>query len=409
MSEPAAPPLLSVRNVRKTYPPDTIALHDVSLDVKWGEIVALLGPSGCGKSTLLRLIAGLDEADSGELLLNGLTLADVPVHKRNFGLMFQEFALFPHKDVAANIGFGLRMAGRSRSDTEARVDELLALVSLDGYGGRAMHELSGGERQRVALARSLAPNPRLLMLDEPLGDLDRALREELLGELRGILKSLGQTAVYVTHDQQEAYAIADRLVIMDRGRVEQIGTPQEVFEAPSSAHVASFLGLGNLLPAHVDAENPMLARTPVGAFDLRRTLHPGDHTLLIRPDSASLMPPKTTGPGVISGSVVLRSFRGSRYRLAIVVPGDQSDHRLEFELPARAMTGAEAATIAGAQAATIAGAGAGLEVTTATPSAGAEASTRLPSDSGSPPDVGGWATLRVAPDGLQLIGHPPTT
>ncbi|MDQ3247831.1 MAG: ABC transporter ATP-binding protein, partial [Chloroflexota bacterium] len=194
--------MLTLTSIAKTYPGQTPALHGVNLSVERGEIVCLLGPSGCGKTTLLRIVAGLETADQGKVKLDGRDLAATPVYRRQFGFMFQEFALFPHQTVGENIAFGLRMLGQTGAQIEQRVAEMLTLVNLPGYARRSIFEISGGERQRVALARSLAPNPRLLLLDEPLGSLDRTLREALMIELRTILKKLGMTALYVTHDQQ---------------------------------------------------------------------------------------------------------------------------------------------------------------------------------------------------------------
>ncbi len=240
----------------------------MSFQANEGEIVCLLGPSGCGKTTLLRIIAGLETADRGQVTFDGRPLNDVAVHRRGFGLMFQDFALFPHKDVRANVAFGLRMQGLSKSQIERRVAEMLALVGLEGYGQRRVYDLSGGEQQRVALARSLAPGPRLLMLDEPLGSLDRALREELMNELRAILKGVGVTVLYVTHDQQEAFAVADRVLIMHSGRIVQQGSPQAVYHRPNSVWVARFLGLTNLVPGQVLAHDPLKLDTPLGYLSL---------------------------------------------------------------------------------------------------------------------------------------------
>ena len=201
----------------------------MSFDVASSEIVCLLGPSGCGKTTLLNIIAGLEQPESGQVLVEGQDIAGTPVHRRGFGLMFQDLALFPHKNVRDNVAFGLRMANLAPQAIDLRVREVLELVGLAGFEQRDVNQLSGGEQQRVALARSLAPRPRLLMLDEPLSSLDRALRERLMNELRDILTRVGQTAIYVTHDQQEAFALADRVVILNAGRVAQIGTPQQVY------------------------------------------------------------------------------------------------------------------------------------------------------------------------------------
>jgi ABC-type Fe3+/spermidine/putrescine transport system ATPase subunit len=216
---------LLVKDVHKSFG-QTRALAGVSFDIQPGETLALLGPSGCGKSTLLNVIAGLETPDHGEVHWDGMPLAGMPAHKRGFGLMFQDYALFPHLSVARNVAFGLEVAKQERQAIESRVDEMLALVGLEDYAQREPDTLSGGEQQRVALARALAPGPRLLMLDEPLGALDRALREDLLKELRYILQQIHQTALYVTHDQEEAFSIADRVAVMRLGRTEQVGTPR---------------------------------------------------------------------------------------------------------------------------------------------------------------------------------------
>jgi thiamine transport system ATP-binding protein len=219
------------------------ALDGVDLSVHDGEIVAVLGPSGSGKSTLLRAIAGLEPLAGGTIAWDGTDLAGTPPHKRRFGLMFQEYALFPHKDVTGNVGFGLRMQGRAGPDVEHRVAEVLRLVDLEGFEHRSVTTLSGGEQQRVALARALAPEPRLLMLDEPLGALDRTLRERLTVDLEQLLHRLGMTSIYVTHDHAEARAIGDQLVVMRAGRVEQIGTPDDVVAHPANEFVAAFVGV----------------------------------------------------------------------------------------------------------------------------------------------------------------------
>ncbi len=322
--------MLEVSHVSKSYPGLPV-LKEASFIVREGEIVSLLGPSGCGKTTLLRIIAGLESPDTGTIRLDGEDLSAVPAHRRNFGLMFQDYALFPHKDVAANIAFGLRMQRRPRAEIARRVQEMLALVALSGYEHRRVIELSGGEQQRVALARSLAPGPRLLMLDEPLGALDRALREQLMNELRAILKRVGVTAIYVTHDQEEAFAIADRVLIMrarpeagEGGWIEQGGTPAEVYRHPATAYVAQFLGFKNLLPGRVvapDEARPSEAgtwvETPLGM------LHAGDITwlpaigqeviVLVRPEAADVRPAGTHGCNIVAGRLMEASFRGSYY------------------------------------------------------------------------------------------------
>jgi ABC-type Fe3+/spermidine/putrescine transport system ATPase subunit len=323
-------PILEARDLRKSYG-DTPALRGVSLRVPPGAIVCLLGPSGCGKTTLLRVIAGLERADAGTVAFSGRPIDGVPVHERGFGLMFQDYALFPHRDVAGNVAFGLRMRGEPPDQIEARVAAMLDLVGLTGYDRRRVYELSGGERQRVALARSLAPSPQLLMLDEPLGALDRALRERLLDELRAILKRVGVTSIYVTHDQAEAFAIADWLVLMNAGLIEQQGPPEQVYRQPATRFAALFLGLSNLVGARVLGREggALLLDTPLGRLRALGDAQPGaDVTLVLRPEAAR---PAVAGESsnTIEGVVAERSFRGSRTHLAIRHASGQA---LEFEL-----------------------------------------------------------------------------
>jgi len=238
--------------------PGTTAVAGVTLDVAPGEVLALLGPSGCGKSSLLRAVAGLEPVAAGSVTWDGRDLAGVPVHRRGFGLMFQEGQLFPHRDVAGNVAYGI--AGLSRAERDARVTELLDVVGLAGYGRRAVATLSGGERQRVALARSLAPRPRLLLLDEPLSALDRGLRERLALDLREALRATGTTAVFVTHDHDEAFTVADRVAVMDAGRLLQVAPPEDLWRAPTSRRVAEFLGYQAFVPAELSAAGRSLDR-----------------------------------------------------------------------------------------------------------------------------------------------------
>jgi thiamine transport system ATP-binding protein len=238
--------MLSVRDVTVRFE-ETVAVDHVSLDLPRGEVLAVLGPSGCGKSTLLRAVAGLEALESGSVSYDGQDLARVPTHRRGFALMFQDGQLFPHQSVGANVGYALRVRHRPRAEVAARVEELLELVGLPGHADRAPATLSGGERQRVALARALAVEPRLLLLDEPLSALDRSLRERLAGDLRSILVSAGTTALLVTHDQEEAFAVADRMAVMRAGRVVQAGTLDEVWRSPVDGDVATFLGYATVL------------------------------------------------------------------------------------------------------------------------------------------------------------------
>lgn len=233
--------MLAVKKVTKRFG-DTVALDSVDLDVETGEVVAVLGPSGCGKSTLLRVIAGLEHPDEGCVLWDGEDITRQPPHLRRFGLMFQGYALFPHRTVAENVAFGLRMQGRPPDEIRARVREVLAWVGMEGFENRTIDGLSGGEQQRVALARTLAPDPRLVMLDEPLGALDRMLRERLIHEMADLLRERRATALYVTHDHAEAEAVADRVAVMRDGRVVQVGNWSDLRRRPADAWVAAFVG-----------------------------------------------------------------------------------------------------------------------------------------------------------------------
>jgi ABC-type Fe3+/spermidine/putrescine transport system ATPase subunit len=307
--------LLEVCCLCKSYP-DGWMLQDVSFAVGESETLCLLGPSGCGKTTLLRLLAGLETPDEGQILLDGEDITLAPSHLRGFGLMFQEYALFPHKDVFGNVAFGLRMQGLSREMISSRVTEVLGLVGLTGFEHRDVNRLSGGERQRVALARSLAPQPRLLMLDEPLGALDRTLRERLMNELPDILRQAGVATITVTHDQEEAFALADRVVLMRDGRVVQIGTPEEVYRCPTSVWSAQFLGLTNLLDASLVGRQ---VRTKIGILQVNEVQSAawGSESamqVLIRPEAARM---DNSGPNTLRAIVTERTFRGERYRLGV--------------------------------------------------------------------------------------------
>jgi ABC-type Fe3+/spermidine/putrescine transport system ATPase subunit len=333
-------PLLDIHDIAKSYD-GAPALRGVSLAVDPGAIVCLLGPSGCGKTTLLRVIAGLERAERGVVRFAGRPIDGVPVHRRSFGLMFQDYALFPHRDVAGNVAFGLRMQNLPRDRIAVRVAEMLELVGLAGYDRRRVYELSGGERQRVALARSLAPSPQLLMLDEPLGALDRALRERLLDDLRAILKRVGVTSIYVTHDQAEAFAIADWLVLMNAGRIEQQGPPEQVYRQPATTFAARFMGLSNLVEGRVierEEAGPMLLDTTLGPMrPTGGTLagDPGDRTtVVIRPEAAELVPDGAGAANVVRGVVAERSFRGSRTRLIVRHASGQA---LVFDLDGAAL------------------------------------------------------------------------
>jgi putrescine transport system ATP-binding protein len=249
-TDPAVRPLVRFESVSKRFGA-TAAVDRLSLDIYEGEFFALLGPSGCGKTTLLRMLAGFEQPDQGRILLDGADISGVPPHRRPVNMMFQSYALFPHLTVEGNIAFGLKQDNLPKAEIEARVRQMLVLVKLEGFGARRPHQLSGGQRQRVALARALAKRPRLLLLDEPLSALDRKLREDTRFELMELQQQLGLTFVVVTHDQEEAMTVADRIGVMNAGRLAQIGTPSEIYEQPCSLWVAGFIGDVNLLEGRV--------------------------------------------------------------------------------------------------------------------------------------------------------------
>lgn len=261
--------MLEVKNIAKSYE-GTPLLRGASFAVAQDETVCLLGPSGSGKSTLLLIIAGLEAAEGGQVLWDGNDLASVPPHLRDFGLVFQDYALFPHLSVSENVAFGLRMKHWPADETQARVSEVLALVNLSGFEKRRVTDLSGGEQQRVALARAIAPRPRLIMFDEPLGALDRALREELLVQLRRILTETRLPAIYVTHDQSEAAAIADRVLLLHDGQIVRDGPLPELWAHPGSAWAAEFLGVGKVLTGRT-LDGKSQVETAYGTFPLKRS------------------------------------------------------------------------------------------------------------------------------------------
>jgi putrescine transport system ATP-binding protein len=243
-NDPAAKPYVAFQNITKRFG-DFTAVDDLSLNIFNREFFALLGASGCGKSTLLRMLAGFETPTSGRIILDGQDMTGIPPHKRPVNMMFQSYALFPHMSVAKNIAFGLKQEGMAQSEIDDRVNAMLKLVKLEKFSQRKPHQLSGGQRQRVALARSVAKRPKLLLLDEPLGALDKKLREETQFELMDLQQELGLTFIVVTHDQEEAMTMADRMAVMDHGRIIQVGTPAEVYEAPNSRFIADFIGSVN--------------------------------------------------------------------------------------------------------------------------------------------------------------------
>ncbi len=326
----APTPALRISGLSKSFGAFT-ALRDIELAIEKGEFVCFLGPSGCGKTTLLRAIAGLDSQDYGTIEQNGRDISSLPVHRRDFGIVFQSYALFPNLSVARNVGYGLRGSGLSRKQRKMRVAELLAMVGLDGQAAKYPAQLSGGQQQRVALARALAPSPGLLLLDEPLSALDAQVRLHLRDQLRQLQRDLGVTTIMVTHDQDEALAIADRIVVMRQGRIEQIGTPEEVFTHPATPFVAGFLGDMNFIPGTVAADSRILVgegefQVPdLSGFDL------GDEVnLCIRPADILVGEFPEDMPNRLNAKVEAISFRGNFHRLLVSCP--QIGQTLEIEL-----------------------------------------------------------------------------
>ena len=290
---------LTITNLRKSYG-SVEALRDISIDVEDGEFICLLGGSGCGKTTLLRLIAGLEDHDGGEIRLDGADLTQVPCHQRNIGMVFQSLALFPHLNVGDNIGYGMRLRGMPAKQVRDRADDLLGLVGLGGLAARPVAALSGGQRQRVAIARALALSPQVFLMDEPFSALDATLRDQMQDEVKRIQRDLGITTVFVTHDQREAMALADRIVVMNGGRIEQAATPDELYTRPATRFVAEFIGINNLIEDQ-------------------------GRTLAIRPEAITL---SASGKG-LKGQITRQRRLGALLEREIIVDG-QTLHQSEI-------------------------------------------------------------------------------
>jgi ABC-type Fe3+/spermidine/putrescine transport system ATPase subunit len=311
--------LLDVVDIKRDFN-GVFALESVNLSLEAGDLLCLLGPSGCGKTTLLRIIAGLEKTDTGTVKFDGRDLSRIPPHRRGFGMMFQDFSLFPHKNVYDNVAFALQLKKESPKQIRRRVMEMLHLVGLEGFELRDVNRLSGGECQRVALARSLASEPRLLMLDEPLGSLDRVLRERLLVDLYRIIKQIGVTTLYVTHDHAEAFTVADVVAVMNNGRVAQVDKPETLYRQPTNEYVARFLGFRNLVEGVV-AESNGIDSVLGRLYPHKIQVSPGTRvTVLIRPEGAriidagqALAPKETT----ILGTVKERLFKGGHVNLTV--------------------------------------------------------------------------------------------
>lgn len=315
---------IELASLSKSYG-DQLVLDGINLAVEPGEFFSLLGPSGCGKTTTLRLIGGFEAVDEGSIRIDGAEMAGIAPEKRPVNTVFQSYALFPHKNVFDNVMFGLRFQGCTKREARDRVGEALRLVRLSELSGRKPHQLSGGQQQRVALARSLVLRPKVLLLDEPLGALDAKLRRLLQMELRSLHTEVGITFVYVTHDQEEALTMSDRLAVMNAGRIEQVGTPREVYDEPANKYVADFLGLANLLPGHCGERGVDMLGVHVAA-DARGVS--GACTVLVRPERLALVPPlegqlrAQVDHVVFAGAATHLHLRVGGHSLQAVVPND---------------------------------------------------------------------------------------
>ena len=308
----------------------TAAVDDISLEVQAGEFLSLLGPSGSGKTTLLMMVAGFDTPSSGAIHLSNRDLTHVPPNKRGVGMVFQRYALFPHMSVAENVAFPLKMRGVPKPDMDRRVQAALGLVRLDGYGARKPSQLSGGQQQRVAVARALVFEPAVMLMDEPLGALDKKLREELQIEFKTLHQKLGLTILYVTHDQEEAMTMSDRIAVMNHGRIEQVGTPLEIYGSPASRFVADFVGKMNFLPAMVGKvagdrlELSVLGASmivPLGAWR-SKSAPEGPVTLAVRPQHMRVAAQGNASPGWLPGTVETVVFVGTHSSLIVGLVGD---------------------------------------------------------------------------------------
>jgi spermidine/putrescine ABC transporter ATP-binding subunit len=317
-------PFVRIRNVSKTFG-SVAAVDDVSLDIGRGEFYALLGPSGCGKTTLLRMLAGLEIPTAGDIEIDGADVTAVPAYRRPVNMVFQNYAIFPHLDVRANIAFGLRKDRLSHDELSRRVDEALALIRLEGYGARRAHELSGGQRQRVALARALVKRPKVLLLDEPLGALDKNLREAMQLELLDLQRNVGVTFVLVTHDQEEAMTMSDRIAVMSGGKLVEAGPPRALYTRPQTCFAASFLGSINLIPGTVERVTPdAVAVTTAAGRALAaggKGFQPGDAVLVaVRPENLSVTAPDR--PAIsIAGVVAHAVWLGDRAHIHVRAAG----------------------------------------------------------------------------------------
>lgn len=323
--------IIQIKNVTKTYPGDILAVDDLSLFVKEGEFVTLLGPSGCGKTTTLRMIAGFELPTSGQIFLAGNDVTDLPPYERQVNTVFQDYALFPHMNISENVGYGLRVAGMPKENISSAVEEALTTVGLLDKADARPGNLSGGQKQRVALARALVRKPKVLLLDEPLSALDAKLREAMQVELKHLHEQLGITFVFVTHDQKEALVMSDRVVVMERGKIVQSGTPSELYDHPVRPYVADFIGNSNKLYGKIVSSDTTQVTVQVGASTIRSTpgqsrFSPGDDVIAtVRPEKVRLLgDDEDAGTcSIIAGNAREVLFHGSSYRLEVEIGQDR--------------------------------------------------------------------------------------
>jgi putative spermidine/putrescine transport system ATP-binding protein len=316
---------LELKNINKTFAGVT-AVHDFNLDIEKGSLVSFLGPSGCGKTTTLRMIAGFEQLDSGTIRLDGSDIVPVAPNRRDIGMVFQAYALFPNMTVRENIAFGLKMKKTAKVDIEKRVDTVLEMVRLQDTGKRFPHQLSGGQQQRIALARALAVQPRVLLLDEPLSALDAEVRVALRGEIRRIQSDLAITTVYVTHDQEEALSISDKVVVMNKGNIEQVGTPEDIYRAPATRFVATFIGTANQFPGKISAANKVLcSNMELLTSDVGNTKEGDAVVVLVRPENIQVQNenPERGNTNTILGVIETITFHGAVTRLGVNVNGQR--------------------------------------------------------------------------------------
>ena len=323
-----AEPFVQFRNVQKSYDGETLVVKDLNLDIPAGEFLTMLGPSGSGKTTSLMMLAGFEPATHGEILLGGRSINNVPPHKRGIGMVFQNYALFPHMSVAENLAFPLKVRRVEQSEIDRKVERALSMVKLSGFGGRRPAQLSGGQQQRVAVARALVFDPSLVLMDEPLGALDKQLREQMQYEIKHIHENLGVTVVYVTHDQSEALTMSDRIAVFEDGVIQQLSTPDELYERPRNSFVAQFIGENNRLEGQVvgiDGDECLVELAGGERVTAERVNVHGVHvptTVSLRPERVEIEPAEGTVPNVLPGRILELIYLGDHIRTRMSVAGN---------------------------------------------------------------------------------------